>query len=229
MREKKKRCKLPLSLSQSFFRAPPAPPVRACSTPMDAPGTPPNPIAGALGAAARAAEGALQSAAAFFSRSGGDGQATTPPSSSSSPGDGAGGGGGVSTWPGAGDHAATATAHAHRRRAPTAGRVVAWRTARTDGRTPAPPHQAPPSSSSSDDARAELGRSTWTLLHTLAAQYPDRPSRGQRRDVAKLVRREERRKRRERWGVEGALSILIFLSLTHTRTRPPTTKHRSTS
>lgn len=35
--------------------------------------------------------------------------------------------------------------------------------------------------------RAELGRSTWTLLHMLAAQLPDRPSKQQQKDVRGLV------------------------------------------
>ena len=35
--------------------------------------------------------------------------------------------------------------------------------------------------------REDLGRSTWLLLHTLAAQYPERPSKQQRKDVAALV------------------------------------------
>ena len=33
----------------------------------------------------------------------------------------------------------------------------------------------------------ELGRSTWTLLHTMAAQYPERPTRGQQADAAGFV------------------------------------------
>ncbi|XP_057465416.1 FAD-linked sulfhydryl oxidase ERV1 isoform X2 [Actinidia eriantha] len=32
-----------------------------------------------------------------------------------------------------------------------------------------------------------LGRATWTFLHTLAAQYPDRPTRQQRKDVKELM------------------------------------------
>lgn len=36
-------------------------------------------------------------------------------------------------------------------------------------------------------AREELGRATWTLLHTLAAQFPDRPSRQQQKDARSLV------------------------------------------
>ena len=36
-------------------------------------------------------------------------------------------------------------------------------------------------------AREELGRATWTLLHTLAAQFPDRPSRQQQKDARTLV------------------------------------------
>ena len=37
-------------------------------------------------------------------------------------------------------------------------------------------------------SREELGRATWLLLHTLAAQYPDRPSKQQKKDVTTLVR-----------------------------------------
>jgi len=37
--------------------------------------------------------------------------------------------------------------------------------------------------------REELGRATWTLLHTLAAQFPDKPSRQQQKDARTLVRR----------------------------------------
>lgn len=35
--------------------------------------------------------------------------------------------------------------------------------------------------------REELGRATWTFLHTLAAQFPERPTRQQQRDVRELV------------------------------------------
>lgn len=35
--------------------------------------------------------------------------------------------------------------------------------------------------------REELGRATWTFLHTLAAQFPDRPSRSQQRDARALI------------------------------------------
>lgn len=38
-------------------------------------------------------------------------------------------------------------------------------------------------SASAGTTKEELGRATWTLLHTLAAQYPDNPSRAQRKDV----------------------------------------------
>ncbi|MEW5303717.1 MAG: hypothetical protein WDW36_006381 [Sanguina aurantia] len=38
-----------------------------------------------------------------------------------------------------------------------------------------------------DDRKADLGRATWLLLHTLAAQYPEQPSRQQRRDVRAMV------------------------------------------
>ena len=35
--------------------------------------------------------------------------------------------------------------------------------------------------------RESLGRATWTLLHAVAASYPDKPSRGQRKAAAALV------------------------------------------
>lgn len=36
-------------------------------------------------------------------------------------------------------------------------------------------------------SKEELGRATWTFLHTLAAQFPDRPSRQQQRDAKELM------------------------------------------
>ncbi|KAK2664909.1 hypothetical protein Ddye_003483 [Dipteronia dyeriana] len=36
-------------------------------------------------------------------------------------------------------------------------------------------------------AKEELGRATWTFLHTLAAQYPENPTRQQKRDVKELM------------------------------------------
>lgn len=39
-------------------------------------------------------------------------------------------------------------------------------------------------------SREDVGRATWTFLHTLAAQYPERPTRQQRRDAHDLVRWE---------------------------------------
>ncbi|WOL08988.1 hypothetical protein Cni_G17741 [Canna indica] len=35
--------------------------------------------------------------------------------------------------------------------------------------------------------KEELGRATWTLLHSIAAQYPDQPTRQQKRDVKELM------------------------------------------
>ncbi|KAF5444315.1 hypothetical protein F2P56_036801 [Juglans regia] len=35
--------------------------------------------------------------------------------------------------------------------------------------------------------KEELGRATWTFLHTLAAQYPDNPTRQQKKDVKELM------------------------------------------
>ena len=42
-------------------------------------------------------------------------------------------------------------------------------------------------SSSSGVSKEEIGRATWIFLHTLAAQYPERPSRQQQKDVRNLV------------------------------------------
>jgi hypothetical protein len=41
--------------------------------------------------------------------------------------------------------------------------------------------------SSSVTNKAELGRATWVLLHTLAAQYPARPTKHQRADVKTFI------------------------------------------
>eukprot|EP01023_Acetabularia_acetabulum_P066250 TRINITY_DN8913_c0_g1_i1.p2 TRINITY_DN8913_c0_g1~~TRINITY_DN8913_c0_g1_i1.p2 ORF type:complete len:193 (-),score=22.73 TRINITY_DN8913_c0_g1_i1:78-656(-) len=36
-------------------------------------------------------------------------------------------------------------------------------------------------------SKDELGRSTWTFLHTLAAQYPQQPTKQQQRDTQQLI------------------------------------------
>uniref|UniRef100_A0A5B6YSP8 Sulfhydryl oxidase n=1 Tax=Davidia involucrata TaxID=16924 RepID=A0A5B6YSP8_DAVIN len=41
--------------------------------------------------------------------------------------------------------------------------------------------------SASPVTKEELGRATWTFLHTLAAQYPDNPTRQQKKDVKELM------------------------------------------
>ncbi|KAI3755456.1 hypothetical protein L1987_55257 [Smallanthus sonchifolius] len=35
--------------------------------------------------------------------------------------------------------------------------------------------------------REELGRATWTFIHTLGAQYPEKPTRQQKKDVKELM------------------------------------------
>ncbi|KAM0195603.1 hypothetical protein ACHAPA_007455 [Fusarium lateritium] len=46
--------------------------------------------------------------------------------------------------------------------------------------TQGPPSECPP------DVEV-LGRSTWTLLHSIAAQYPEQPSTGQKSDILSFV------------------------------------------
>ncbi|KAK9077214.1 hypothetical protein SSX86_005550 [Deinandra increscens subsp. villosa] len=36
-------------------------------------------------------------------------------------------------------------------------------------------------------SREELGRATWTFIHTLGAQYPEKPTRQQKKDVKELM------------------------------------------
>jgi len=47
------------------------------------------------------------------------------------------------------------------------------------------PHAA--SGAADASRKAELGRATWTLLHMLAAQFPEKPTRQQQRDAKELI------------------------------------------
>ncbi len=61
-------------------------------------------------------------------------------------------------------------------------------TSLTTDQSPAPPSTLPPPPPQfQPTSREELGRATWVLLHTLAAQLPDTPTRQQRRDVRTLI------------------------------------------
>lgn len=57
---------------------------------------------------------------------------------------------------------------------------------RAGGAAAPPPVAAVPSGGRI--SKEAVGRASWTFLHALAAQYPDLPSRQQRRDVENLVR-----------------------------------------
>ena len=46
---------------------------------------------------------------------------------------------------------------------------------------------SPPHDKDYTATKEALGRSTWNLLHILAAQFPEHPSRGQQKDVRTLV------------------------------------------
>lgn len=52
---------------------------------------------------------------------------------------------------------------------------------------PSPPPPAILTTRHNPVTREELGRSTWVLLHTLAAQLPEKPTRQQQRDVRTLI------------------------------------------
>ncbi|KAL6867635.1 hypothetical protein ACP4OV_015659 [Aristida adscensionis] len=58
---------------------------------------------------------------------------------------------------------------------------------------PPQPPQPPPEAAKEKDAKPapltkeEVGRATWMLLHTIAAQFPDGPTRQQKRDAKELM------------------------------------------
>lgn len=75
---------------------------------------------------------------------------------------------------------------------PAVARVAAAPLASVTAALPSPAHARLPHARGTQPpagpvTREDLGRATWTLLHTLAAQYPDAPSRQQQRDVRSLV------------------------------------------
>lgn len=43
------------------------------------------------------------------------------------------------------------------------------------------------STSPTGPTKEELGRGTWTLLHSIAAKYPEKPTKSQKKDVQNLV------------------------------------------
>ncbi|KAJ1298215.1 hypothetical protein BS78_01G436600 [Paspalum vaginatum] len=59
--------------------------------------------------------------------------------------------------------------------------------------SPPSPPPPPPEVPKEKDAKAapltkeEVGRATWMLLHTIAAQFPDEPTRQQKRDAKELM------------------------------------------
>ncbi|GKV26463.1 hypothetical protein SLEP1_g35754 [Rubroshorea leprosula] len=54
-------------------------------------------------------------------------------------------------------------------------------------RTDAAAHVMYEEKSAAPVTKEELGRATWTFLHTLAAQYPENPTRQQKKDVKELM------------------------------------------
>lgn len=57
----------------------------------------------------------------------------------------------------------------------------------TEPRDPRFTFRVPEVTSGGAVTKEELGRATWTFLHTLAAQFPDQPTRQQQRDVKELM------------------------------------------
>jgi hypothetical protein len=72
------------------------------------------------------------------------------------------------------------------RRPPLLKRRLARRCVAAAARTRGVPHRA--RCQGGAVTREELGRCTWTLLHTLAAQYAEQPTKQQQRDARELVR-----------------------------------------
>uniref|UniRef100_A0A0E0KAA1 Sulfhydryl oxidase n=1 Tax=Oryza punctata TaxID=4537 RepID=A0A0E0KAA1_ORYPU len=52
---------------------------------------------------------------------------------------------------------------------------------------PPPPEVLKKDSKAAPLTKEEVGRATWMLLHTIAAQFPDEPTRQQRRDARELM------------------------------------------
>lgn len=48
-------------------------------------------------------------------------------------------------------------------------------------------HRAGPLERNGGSTKEQVGRATWTLLHTLAAQYPEHPTSRQKRDARNLI------------------------------------------
>ncbi|XWS62989.1 hypothetical protein CRYUN_Cryun06bG0058200 [Craigia yunnanensis] len=53
--------------------------------------------------------------------------------------------------------------------------------------SPATTTHFPVKNSAAPVTKEELGRATWTFLHTLAAQYPENPTMQQKKDVKELM------------------------------------------
>ncbi|XP_076953901.1 FAD-linked sulfhydryl oxidase ERV1-like [Bidens hawaiensis] len=49
------------------------------------------------------------------------------------------------------------------------------------------PHSTDTHTKAGPVTREELGRATWTFIHTLGAQYPEKPTRQQKKDVKELM------------------------------------------
>ncbi|XP_076911830.1 FAD-linked sulfhydryl oxidase ERV1-like isoform X2 [Bidens hawaiensis] len=50
-----------------------------------------------------------------------------------------------------------------------------------------PPHSTDTNTKAGPVTREELGRATWTFIHTLGAQYQEKPTRQQKKDVKELM------------------------------------------
>jgi hypothetical protein len=78
--------------------------------------------------------------------------------------------------------------HHHQQRTGTAGGGKQQRAPTASAGAEAPPRRAERHAAAPQHVtREELGRATWVFLHTLAAQFPERPTRQQQRDARSLM------------------------------------------
>ncbi|KAK8613589.1 hypothetical protein V6N13_101347 [Hibiscus sabdariffa] len=83
-------------------------------------------------------------------------------------------------------HIANSTQQVHRS-SPTKSNPLISLSSSTNADSPATATHLLAKNPAAPVTKEELGRATWTFLHTLAAQYPENPTRQQKKDVKELM------------------------------------------